>query len=509
MLRNALVPLLALATALLVAPATGCGGGGSGSGGGLGGSLQVTAISSTPASGATNVPVSTSVIRVAMSHDIDTSSLAGNVVVEEGGGVVPRTIQGAVSFNGATREIVWQLTPGQSLNATFPSENILEFDRTYRITLTQGIRSTGGLVLIGGFQATFLSAATRFTIVASGTDPLDGASGVLIDPYRVVVNGQVVFATLKVKLDIPLSANSVSGSQGGEPNVNVRVGGPSGAIVPGGVGYDVASGTIFWIPQPGHNPGFPAEPLLKTATSYALTITTRVQDANGNSPSTPLVIDFSTISCAIRLPAELATGQTVIDLQLNEVFAAPNPSTITSDSNGDGVSSSVSDEFVEIVNVSTDYLDLRPFIVKDAAGANPAAFDFTTLTAGSQHQALIPPGRCLVVWNGLEAGQTPSNAVITIPHTKVFFGGLNGNQNSLYNNSGVDTSRITMKVPPASSSGDVMRVDFTNTASGASTGSMTRDPDLTGPITTNHSTLQGGALGRFSPGRKNSGALFP
>jgi len=513
MFRSAYLPCLAVVTALAIAPSTGCGGSGGGGGSSSSrGALAVRALAVTPAPSTTNVPVSEIEIRVAVDRALDAASLAGSVFVEETGGAGARTIQGDVSYDAATREIVFTTAPGQALNALFPAEDILAFDRVYTIRLSQSIRSVDGYFMIGGFASSFRTAATRFALVEAGTSPRPGQTDVLVDPYRVEIGGQLYFATLQAKLDIPLAAATVSGaSASGEPNVNVRVGDASGAIVPGDVGYDAATSTIFWTPKASanHNPAFPGEPLLRPATDYTLTITTRVTDAAGNAPTTPLTLSFETVAATFRAPRDLATGQSVLDLQVNEVFFAPMASTtdMGSDSNGDGVASAVSDEFVEIVNISSDYLDLRGTLVKDAVQQNPTPLDFTTLPAGQQHQALLAPGHAIVVWNGVESGRTVPNSKLLLGRSKAFFGALRGSASSLWNNTGLETIRVVQKNPAPGATGDCLRVDITNTATGTSTGSMTRSPDLSGAFVP-HATLQG-ATGKFSPGRKVNGNLFP
>ncbi len=84
------------------------------------------------------------------------------------------------------------------------------------------------------------------------------------------------------------------------------------------------------------------------------------------------------------------TGPTVI---INEVLADP-PMDLAGDANGDGVRSFADDEFVELVNVSTEAVDLSGFTLSDGVRVR------FTFPAG----ASLAPGAVLVVFGGGDVG---------------------------------------------------------------------------------------------------------
>lgn len=78
------------------------------------------------------------------------------------------------------------------------------------------------------------------------------------------------------------------------------------------------------------------------------------------------------------------------DLVINEVLADPPAA---SDPNGDGTASTTNDEFVELLNLSNEELDLTGVTVDDAAADQTPRFTFP---AGST----IGPGRAVVIFGG-------------------------------------------------------------------------------------------------------------
>lgn len=92
---------------------------------------------------------------------------------------------------------------------------------------------------------------------------------------------------------------------------------------------------------------------------------------------------------------------------INEVFA--NPGT-TGDANGDGTTSAVTDEFVELVNLSRISTDVSGLLLRDASGVRWRAACGTSVAAGTPHVVLggCQAGTCT-------AGRSQANATPASP----------------------------------------------------------------------------------------------
>jgi len=516
MTRNVLAPALGsalfLACALLFAQSTGCGGGGGGGSGTSGGAfLTPRVVSVSPSDNALEISVFSKEIVAVFSADMDPSTINTNTVV-----VRAKTsgafITGTVAYDTALRTATWTLTQ-TGLNPSFPTQANFAFDTVYTVEYTSGIKANG-LPIVPTVLSQFKTAATQFGLDPAGTSPLPGATGVLIDPFRTLVNGSLVFATLKVKIDVDLNPASISSS-----TVLLRSGGLSGPTMTAGVGFDTASKTIYMAPlgAGNPNPAFPGEPLLQTATAYTIEVTTAVQDSNGNSPASPVFISFNTIACAIRPPALGGA-----DLLLAEAFAGPSATNPATDSNGNGTAETGNDEFVEIVNVSSDYLNLighkyadsgniaaNPPLLVLTATAFPAIASAVPIPQGERHMTLLAPGHAIVIWNGpAPAGGQVIGVPAGIPFDKVmlgrskafFAGRFSG---GMLANAG-DTA-IMQRLDPGLGSGHVLNTTFTT--SGSEPASAVLDGG-TPAAYVNHFTFTSGAR-RFSPGFKTNGSAYP
>lgn len=462
-------------------------------------------IGSDPADGATDIPITRTRIVVLADRELDPGTIgASTVIVNEGGrgGLV----QGVIGYDAAMREITWDLAPGQRLNAQVPTRDVFAFDQTYTISVSSGIRATGGQILAAGFAASFRTVAMSYSVVAAGSVPQPNASNALIDPERALVGGALFDATLHFQIDVALDPTSVT-LTGATPAVHVESA-AGGAVVPGAAAFDVATNTVFWRPDAtaNANPGFPGEPLLDTGTAYVFVLTPRVLPAAGGAaPSTDLRIPFTTGRFDIRAPRPTTS---VADLVLNEILANP---TNTADTNGDGVVNGAQDEFVEIVNISTAYLDLNGCMVHDATAPNSGgvtAWCTLTLPAGQKHRAMVAPGHALVVFGG----GRPSNARMAPGgHSKVFVGTATANGGGRWNNglvgnpapgSVIDTVRV-LRVTAQTT--DTFMVE--NYRAPVPFGiSLTRIPEITGPLG-DHTTASSSAT-RFSPGLRADGTCF-
>ena len=174
-----------------------------------------------------------------------------------------------------------------------------------------------------------------------------------------------------------------------------------------------------------------------------------------------------------RTPSKTPGPRVVI----NEILADPDP--VQGDSNRDGVISSDDDEFLELVNISEQALDLSGWMV----------FDGVRLRFTIPEGTILGPGCGLVVFGG---GQPEGD----------FGGSLVFTASSLGLNNRGDV--ITMKDPAGI---EVAGVSYG--PEGNQDQSLTRNPDLIGPLPlVPHSQLPqaGGKL--FSPGTRSDGAAF-
>lgn len=167
------------------------------------------------------------------------------------------------------------------------------------------------------------------------------------------------------------------------------------------------------------------------------------------------------------------------DLVINELLADP-PAGVAGDANGDGARDSTADEFVELVNVSGQVLDLAGVVVADTTAVR---YTFGARTLGC--------GAAVVVFGG---GNT---ALPTwSPDWVAASGGLSLNNSS-------DTIRVGTAASPAS------LASVTYGAEGGMAQSLVRQPEA---LASSPFVLHGaaaGAAGRlFSPGRRVDGSAF-
>lgn len=167
------------------------------------------------------------------------------------------------------------------------------------------------------------------------------------------------------------------------------------------------------------------------------------------------------------------------DLALNEFMAADS----TADTNCDGVTTSTTDEFVELVNVSTKTLDLTGVTISDAAVLQH------TFAAAASGSLTLAPGKAVVVWGG---------GAPNCPGVTNWFTASSG-QLSL--NDGGDTINVrTAGAAPVS----LLSVTY---AAATATISANLSPDVTGTTYALHNAVTG-AVGTFSPGKKANGTAF-
>jgi len=184
-------------------------------------------------------------------------------------------------------------------------------------------------------------------------------------------------------------------------------------------------------------------------------------------------------------------GSSLRDVVINEILADP-PDGLAGDANHDGVRDSSADEFVELVNSTTNDIDLSGYQLQTRS--------LTTATDTLRHRfangTTLFAGTAIVIFGG--GAPNPTNAVFNGSQiVKASSGGL-----SLVNSGGVVTLR--------NRNGEIV----TSVAYGTSLGlrgdqnqSLTRAPDITGAFTL-HSIAPGSEGRAFSPGTQIDGAAF-
>ncbi|HEX8189903.1 MAG TPA: lamin tail domain-containing protein, partial [Pyrinomonadaceae bacterium] len=178
-------------------------------------------------------------------------------------------------------------------------------------------------------------------------------------------------------------------------------------------------------------------------------------------------------------------------LVINEVLADP-PDGIAGDANHDGVRVGPEEEFVELVNGSTDALDLSGWTVRTRPLNGSTESVRHTFAQGS----LLPPGEALALFGG----GTPDP-------DDPFFGGALVSQAGTGSLS-LSNAGLTLVVRDAAGN---LVTRFSYGAAGDGFGgdavneSVTRSPDVEGAYT-RHTSADGAR--RFSPGRRVGGGFF-
>ncbi len=175
----------------------------------------------------------------------------------------------------------------------------------------------------------------------------------------------------------------------------------------------------------------------------------------------------------------MAVAPVAGDLKINEVLAADST---TNDSNCDGSTSGTNDEFIELVNVSTNTLDLTGVTIADP---NATVFTFAAQASGS---LTLAPGKAVVIW----AGGAPACAGVTN-----WFLGTGG---TLSLNDAGDTITVA--------TGGATPVTIATATWGQSTAGVSWNlmPDVTGTAYALHTAVMAGA--NSSAGLKANGTAF-
>ncbi|MFQ5649327.1 MAG: lamin tail domain-containing protein [bacterium] len=164
---------------------------------------------------------------------------------------------------------------------------------------------------------------------------------------------------------------------------------------------------------------------------------------------------------------------------INEILADPALSP-DGDANGDSIRNGSDDEFVEIVNVSGDSLDLSGWTLSDGLRVRHTFPDNTVL----------PDGCAIVLFGGGSPDGTFGGAEVQTASTGLL--ALNNSGDTIVLNDGASDMASLTYGPEASSDQ-----------------SLTRDPDITGSVPlAQHSTATGAGGALFSPGTRVDGTRF-
>ena len=212
-------------------------------------------VSVTPAQGATDVVINTTVTATfSMAMNPSTVTTSTFTLTSPGGAVA-----GAVTYTGTV--------------ATFTPAAVLAYGTTYTATITTGVATPGGAGLIGNYVWTFSTVAPSPTVIS--TVPLAGATGVPVS--------QVLSATFSEPMD-PTTISTTT----------FTLAGPDGAAVTGAVTYAGVVAT------------FTPMASLADSTQYTATITT-----GATSGGVPLAANYVWTFTTITPPPLLTVVSTI------------------------------------------------------------------------------------------------------------------------------------------------------------------------------------------------------
>lgn len=187
------------------------------------------------------------------------------------------------------------------------------------------------------------------------------------------------------------------------------------------------------------------------------------------------------------------------DVVINEILSDP-PDDISGDANKDGTRHAYSDEFIEIVNISTKTLTFDGLQIVDANTGGTVRFTFPKGTVVASRQAIV-------VFGGGMTSDTQANS--GKPHPKfgnaLVFTVVQGDASS---SSGLVLSNTGKKIQLLDASGKPLS-EFVYGGTGCEgdkNQSVTRSPDLTGVCKLHKDSSSQGLL--YSPGTQSDGKSF-
>ncbi len=202
------------------------------------------------------------------------------------------------------------------------------------------------------------------------------------------------------------------------------------------------------------------------------TYTIKVTDFDSTGTSGRYFLDVKIVSATIAPVA----GSLVI----NEIMAADN----LSDTNCDGSTTDTFDEFIELVNVTSNTLDLAGVTVAETGAPTVPRHVFAAGTT-------LAPGKAFVVWGG---GAPACPGVTQFATASALLLSLNDTGDTVT----VATGGATPVV--------IASKAFTDPEAAVNV-SLNRSPDVTGTTYVLH-TAVAGAVGAFSPGKRSDGTAF-
>jgi hypothetical protein len=192
----------------------------------------------------------------------------------------------------------------------------------------------------------------------------------------------------------------------------------------------------------------------------------------------PGEVDYSTPTLT-PTPTSTPTPEPLPDLIINEIHADPHPD--EGDANGDGDNDMYDDEFVEIINTTSEEIDISGWSLSDAVGVRHI-FSGTTI---------IPSGCGIIIFGGGSPMGDFGDVIVQVASNGTL--GLNNTGDTLTLRDSNDQIVYTHNY--GSNAGDDQ--------------SITRDPDINGPdpmVKHSEATGSNGAL--YSPGTLVDGTSF-
>ncbi|MEP4093343.1 lamin tail domain-containing protein [Reichenbachiella sp.] len=169
-------------------------------------------------------------------------------------------------------------------------------------------------------------------------------------------------------------------------------------------------------------------------------------------------------------------------LVINEIHADP-ASGASGDANGDGIRDSSEDEFIELVNTAAVPIDLSGFKIYDSNSQFLQRHVFPTGT-------ILSPGKAIVIFGGGSPNGSFGNSLIQTASTGTL---------------GITNSNETLVIHNAYGQ-SIMSYNYGS--EGNNNQSITRSPDGSNTIMSQHSSASGSGGALFSPGTRVNGSVF-
>jgi hypothetical protein len=413
-----------------------------------------TVISTIPANGVTNVPISQTVSATFSEPMTPASITAATFTVTGSGGTA---VAGTVTYSGVT--------------ATFTPAASLAFGATYTATITNGAMAQAGIPLAANYVWTFTTIAPPPTVIS--TVPVNGATGV---PLTQMLSTTFSEAMNCVSLASPAATYVVTG--------------PGATAVVGTVSCAGAVATFT-----------PAADLAVNVV-YTATITTGAQDLAGTPLGASYAWTFRTVptpavpTVISTVPANLATGVPVNQGLIATFSEAMNSATIDATTftlAGPGgvsvtgvvayVAAGSSATFTPTANLapSTLYTATITTGAMDLAGTALAANYVWTFTT-SASSALTPPTVIATI---------PLNAATGVPLNQI----LSATFSAAMNPATINSTTFTLTGPGATAvAGLVGYAAIANSLTFTPTANLAPNTLFTATITTGAEDLAGTAL---------------